>query len=211
GVHIEGPFLNPNRCGALNKGAFINPTLDNVKRLIDGYENIIKIITMAPELDGAINIIETLTEKGIIVNMGHSDATYEEAHNAFKAGAKGITHIFNAMRGFHHRQPGIAGFGILDEDVYIEVIADPFHLDIKTIEMIFMVKPADRIILISDSIRFTNTSVAEKAIIDAEKVLLGGAMSITDAANRLIELGFNSDIVKNCISTNPAHYLGIEG
>ncbi|MDI6729574.1 MAG: hypothetical protein QMD44_11725, partial [Thermodesulfovibrionales bacterium] len=153
GVHLEGPFLNPSKCGALNAITFIEPTEYNLKELIEGFEDIIKIITIAPEINGATKLIKKLTDKGIIASMGHSDATYAEAEAGFNAGARGITHIFNAMRGFHHREPGLAGFGLLNQDIYIEVIADPYHLNLKTLELIFKTKNHDRIIIVSDSVK----------------------------------------------------------
>ena len=155
GVHLEGPFLNPSRCGALNPLSFLNPDIDTLKKLTDGFEDMIKIITIAPELDVATKLIKAATDMGIIVSMGHSDATYEESQAGFHAGATGITHIFNAMRGFHHREPGIAGFGLTNPHIYIEVIADPYHLHPETIKLIFKGKNPEKIIIISDSIKNT--------------------------------------------------------
>jgi N-acetylglucosamine-6-phosphate deacetylase len=105
--------------------------------VIDGYEDIIKIITIAPEIPGALKVIAQCSELGMKVNMGHSDATYQQAVEGKKAGATGVTHLFNAMRPFHHREPGLAGLGLIDEDLYIEVIADGVHLHPKTLELIF--------------------------------------------------------------------------
>ncbi len=153
GVHLEGPFLNPAKCGSLNAMTFIEPSEKPFSELVEGFEDIIKIITMAPELDGAPMLIKRISDVGIIVNMGHSDATFEEAEKGFHSGARGITHIFNAMRGFHHREPGIAGFGLLNNDIFIEVIADPFHLHRATLELILKVKNPKRIIIVSDMVR----------------------------------------------------------
>src|SRR4030043_1406372 len=153
GGHLEGPFLNPSRCGSLNAASFIDPTEYKFKELIEGFEDIVKIITIAPEINGAIRLIKKMSDKGIIVSMGHSDATYAEAEAGFNAGAMGITHIFNAMRGFHHREPGLAGFGLLNQDIYIEVIADTYHLHPKTLELIFKTKNHNRIIIISDTVK----------------------------------------------------------
>ena len=114
--------------GALDKGSFLLPTTDNYMRLIDGFEDVVRVITVAPELEGSPALIKLLSDSGIIVSMGHSNATYGEAEAGYKAGARGITHVFNAMRPFHHREPGIAGFALMHPDIYIEVIADPHHL-----------------------------------------------------------------------------------
>ncbi|HYQ47607.1 MAG TPA: hypothetical protein VEP69_00950, partial [Thermodesulfovibrionales bacterium] len=133
GAHLEGPFLNPVRCGAMDRGSFLKPSFSVFKRLISGYEDIVRLITLAPELPGALKVIEKISAAGIRVNMGHSDATFRQAAEAKKAGATGITHIFNAMRPFHHREPGIAGLGLIDQDLYIEVIADGVHLHPKVL------------------------------------------------------------------------------
>jgi N-acetylglucosamine-6-phosphate deacetylase len=209
GVHLEGPFLNPGRCGALNSSSFVEPTEYHLKELLEGFEDMVKIITIAPELNGAAKLIRKISEMGIIVSMGHSDATYSEAEAGFNAGAKGITHLFNAMRGFHHREPGIIGFGLLNKEVYIEVIADPYHLNIKTLELIFRTKNPERIILISDSVKGTKISEPEKdhGVVDDTGRLQGGSMSIMESSRRLTELGFNEVIAKNSITKNPETYL----
>ncbi|MCX5804814.1 MAG: amidohydrolase family protein [Proteobacteria bacterium] len=213
GVHLEGPFLNPSRCGALNPLSFLNPTVDNLKRLTEGFEDMIKIITVAPELDGAIDLIRAAADMGIIVSMGHSDAAYQEAREGFHAGAKGITHIFNAMRGFHHREPGIAGFGFTNPHVYIEVIADPYHLHPETIKLIFKGKPPEKIIIISDSVKDTVKTGSRKTengfqgVRDLRGILKGGAMTVVESARRLIDMGYEENIITNCISGNPEAYL----
>jgi N-acetylglucosamine-6-phosphate deacetylase len=207
GIHLEGPFLNPAKCGALYADNLLSPSEYTLNKIIDGFEDIIKIITIAPELEGAIDLIKKLSERGIIASMGHSDAAYSDAETGFNAGARGITHIFNAMRGIHHREPGIAGFGLMNQDIYIEVIADPFHLDRKIIELIFSVKDPERIIIISDSVKASNTAYASSGIRDQDGRLLGGSMTIAEAAGRLIDMGLDRDLVLKAISENPHRYL----
>src|SRR3990172_801657 len=187
GVHLEGPFLNPGRCGALNSSSFVEPTEYHFKKLLEGFEDMVKIITISPELNGAAKLIRKISDMGIIVSMGHSDATYSESEEGFNAGAKGITHIFNAMRGFHHREPGIVGFGLLNKDVFIEVIADPHHLNVKTLELIVRIKEPDKIVLISDSVKCTEISAdgTGYGVINDAGTLQGGSMSITESSRRL--------------------------
>jgi N-acetylglucosamine-6-phosphate deacetylase len=144
---------------------------------------------------------------GIIASMGHSDATYSEAQEGFNSGARGITHIFNAMRGIHHREPGITGFGLMNDDVYIEVIADPFHLDPKLIDFIFSVKDPGRIIIISDAVKETKTEAVSDGIMNGEGRLIGGSLTVTEAAERLIEAGIDRETVIKAISENPKKYL----
>lgn len=207
GIHLEGPFLNPSKCGSLSPTSFIEPNLYNLEKLIDGFEDIIRIITIAPELNGSLKLIKKASDKGIIVSMGHSEATYNEAEAGFHAGAKGITHIFNAMRGFHHREPGIAGFGIINQDIYIEIIADPYHLHLKTLEMIFKLKNNEKIIIISDSVKETKTSHRIQAIKDSKEKLLGGCMTVTESLKWLIANGFDEKAIMKCITKNPKRYL----
>jgi N-acetylglucosamine-6-phosphate deacetylase len=191
----------------LNAGACVNPTVYLWKNLTEGFEGLIKIITVAPEISGVLNLIRTAADMGIVVSMGHSDATYREAEDGFRAGAKGVTHIFNAMRGFHHREPGIAGFGLLKEDMYVEIIADPFHLHDRIIDMVFKMKHPDKIILISDSVRETAKDFGGAGIQDDSGRLLGGSMTITDSAKRLIQRGYDQEVIMRCITENPRAYL----
>jgi N-acetylglucosamine-6-phosphate deacetylase len=209
GVHLEGPFLNPAKCGSLNATTFIEPSEKPFRELIEGFENMVKIITVAPELEGAPGLIKKISAQGIIVSMGHSDATYEEAEKGFHAGAKGITHLFNAMQGFHHREPGIAGFGLLHKDIYIEIIADPYHLHQATLELILRIKNPQRIIIVSDTVRESKTSLEEKAVTDSYGKLIGGGMTVLESAQRLIATGYNEEMIKGCITENPHRYLEI--
>lgn len=210
GLHLEGPFLNPSKCGALDAESFIEPNGYTFTSLIDGFEDIVKIITVAPELNGAAELIRKITNTGIIVSMGHSDASYAEAETGFHAGARGITHIFNAMRGFHHRKPGIAGFGLLNQDIYIEVIADPFHLHPKIIELIFKTKNPERILLISDTVKETISSLENQSITDSHGKLTGGCMTITESAKRLVGIGYDESTIMRCVTENPERYLSGE-
>jgi N-acetylglucosamine-6-phosphate deacetylase len=207
GIHLEGPFLNPNKAGALDAASFLKPSEKTWKRLIEGFEDTVRIVTIAPELEGAKNLIKAISNRGIIVSLGHSEATYEETKNAFQAGAKGITHLFNAMRAFHHREPGIAGFGLMDENIYLEVIADPFHLSNETLEFIFEVKNPEKIIIISDSIKGTGIATKHNALLDNIGTLQGGSLTIIESAKRLISLGFDKDKIMACISANAWSYL----
>ncbi len=207
GVHLEGPFLNPLQCGALDATAFLEPAAYHLQKLIEGFEDIVKIITIAPELKGAAGTIRKIADKGIIPSMGHSAATFSEAEDGFNAGARGITHIFNAMRSFHHREPGLAGFGLLNKDVYIEVIADPFHLHRATIDLIFKVKNPARIIIVSDSVLESKKNMHASGVTDSRGTLLGGSISIPEAASGLIEMGFEKNIVMKCVTVNPGRYL----
>jgi len=208
GVHLEGPFLNPVKCGALDAPLFSEPSEYVLMELLEGFEDIVKIITVAPEINGAISLIKKVSGMGIVVSMGHSDATYAEAEDGFRAGARGITHIFNAMRGIHHREPGIAGFGLLNRDIYIEVIADPYHLHPKTLELVFTIKNRDRILLVSDTVKETEAGgCGMNSITDSVGTLMGGCMTIAGSSQRLMQLGYDPSDIIDCITKNPLRYL----
>ncbi len=208
GAYLEGPFLNPSRCGAMDKKTFIKPTVSSLKKLISGYEDIIKIITIAPEVHGALKIIEQCSALGIKVNMGHSDATYKQAVDGKNAGAAGITHLFNAMRPFHHREPGLAGLGLIDEELYIEVIADGVHLHPQTLELIFSRKRLDRIILVSDSVKGRKTG--EGAVYTREGILAGSATTLSGVAGILRSVGIPDAEIIAASTDNPARYIGLD-
>ncbi len=207
GVHLEGPFLNPAKCGAMNAITFIEPAESRFQELIEGFESIVKIITIAPEMKGAVGLIKKISDMGITVSLGHSDATYDEAEAGFHAGAKGITHLFNAMRGFHHREPGIAGFGLLNRDIYIEIVADPYHLHEETLELVFKAKDHKKIIIVSDTGKESKTFLEERGVIGAHGKLLGGSMTIPESAQMLIQKGYDRNVVMDCITKNPEKYI----
>ena len=205
GVHLEGPFLNPARCGALDGRSFLKPSLPSFQKIIEGHEDIVRIITVAPEMPGALRLIEKCAASGIRVNMGHSEATYEEAVEGKKAGATGITHIFNAMKPFHHREPGLAGLGLIDEDLYIEVIADGVHLHPKTLELVFNRKRLDRIILVSDAVK--GAKKKGMPIYDTAGLLAGSGGTLSDAVEELRYLSIpDAEIIEAAID-NPSRYI----
>jgi N-acetylglucosamine-6-phosphate deacetylase len=206
GVHLEGPFLNPVRKGALDASAFLEPREETFKRLIDGFEPVIRTMTVAPELPGAERLIRVMVKQGIRVNMGHSDATYTEADAGFRAGAGGITHLFNAMRPFHHREPGIAGFGLLNRDICVEIIGDLRHLSAETIAIILRLKRPEKILLVSDSVREACLASQAEEGKTGEK-LLGGSMTLPDAARLLIQRGLDEELIMRAMTLNPREYL----
>lgn len=208
GVHLEGPFLNAERAGSLEKKNFQDPSAKRLSSLIEGFEDLIRIVTIAPELPGALKLIETCRTKGFLVQMGHSDATYEQAEEGKHAGATGITHLFNAMRGFHHREPGLAGFGLMDDDLYVEVIADLAHLHPQSLKMVLDMKSPERIILVSDSVK--GHGWGKGAIRGPGGVLQGSGVSLMDCMKNLVSLGVHQEWALQFASENPKRYLGVE-
>jgi N-acetylglucosamine-6-phosphate deacetylase len=128
GVHLEGPFLNPSKRGA-HAEEFLQPlTIETVKTLLGDYANLVKVVTLAPELDPSGITIDYLQQLGIIVSLGHSQATAAQAQAAFDLGATMVTHAFNAMPPLHHREPGLLGAALLDQRVWCGLIADGEHV-----------------------------------------------------------------------------------
>ncbi|MCY6959821.1 N-acetylglucosamine-6-phosphate deacetylase [Clostridium brassicae] len=149
GAHLEGPFINPKYKGAQNEEFMIKPSLDFIK----GYEEVIKIITFAPERDEDFKFLKDVKENtNIVLSIGHSDATYEQAIEAIENGVSRATHTFNAMTPLNHRKPGIIG-AILNTDISCELIADNIHVHKGAINLLVNGKGIDKVILITDSMR----------------------------------------------------------
>jgi len=153
GVHLEGPFLNNKKRGA-HPGEYLLPlTLENVKTVLGENANIVKIITLAPELDPTGETITYLHSQGIIISIGHSIATATEAKKAFNLGVSMVTHAFNAMPGLHHREPGLLGEAILNKNVYCGLIADGQHVCPSMIELLLRASNYENgIFLVSDAL-----------------------------------------------------------
>ncbi|MBI5189837.1 MAG: amidohydrolase family protein [Nitrospirae bacterium] len=212
GVHLEGPFVNPAKCGALDRDEFITPTLDNLSRLTYGFADVIRIITVAPELPGAIEVIEAATELGIRVNMGHSAATFDDARDGRHAGATGVTHLFNAMSGLHHREPGLAGYALTDDTLYVEIIADMFHVHPAALRLVLACKPAERVILVSDSLAGAKTpGVPEMGPLYMPDglTLAGSGISLADAVANIGSLVIPGLDPGALASANPTRYIGM--
>ena len=126
GMHLEGPFLSPNRLGTHEASSRRDPDLALLDRLLDSGP--VRLMTLAPELPGATELIDRLLERGVAVSLGHTDATAEQANAAFDRGARSVTHLYNAMRPFLHRDPGIVGAALARDDVIVGIIVDGLHL-----------------------------------------------------------------------------------
>jgi N-acetylglucosamine-6-phosphate deacetylase len=149
GVHLEGPFLSPLRLGIHQTAARRDPDVSLLERLLDAGP--VRLVTLAPELAGADALVETLLRREIAISCGHSDATAEQANDAFDAGVRTVTHLFNAMRPFGHRDPGIAGAALARDDVIVQVILDGVHLAPETAAVIWRAA-AGRVALVTDAI-----------------------------------------------------------
>ena len=150
GVHLEGPFLNPVKRGAHPEAHLLPLTLDQVKRVLGDYASIVKVMTLAPELDEMGDVIPFLRSLGITVSLGHSLATAEQANAAFDQGATMVTHAFNAMPGLHHRKPGLLGAALTHESVFAGFIADGEHVCPTMLDLLLRTSP--NLFLVSDAL-----------------------------------------------------------
>jgi len=152
GFHLEGPFLNPKRAGMIDPDTMSEPDVDFTKELIDQSEGLLKIMTIAPEMPNALEVIELLVEHSVIAAAGHSDATMEEMNEAIERGTNQITHLFNGMRPMHHRDPGILGGGLTNQNVYAETVGfDTYSIFPEIWKMMYDLKGPTRMILSTDA------------------------------------------------------------
>jgi len=153
GVHLEGPFLNSPKRGAHPAEYLLPLTIDNVKRVLGDYAHVVKVITLASELDSTGEVIPYLRSLGITVSLGHSLATATQAEEAFKLGASMVTHAFNAMPALHHREPGLLGAALVHPDVYCGMIADGQHVCPTMIQLLLRAGCYDKgLFLVSDAL-----------------------------------------------------------
>lgn len=150
GINLEGPFLNPLRCGALRSGVSRPADVLEFREYLLAAKGLLRLMTLAPEVPGADAVIAEAIEAGVVVALGHSDATYGEAQRAFGLGVRHVTHCFNAMRPFHHREPGCAGAALNSMDVTVELIVDGVHVHRAAMEMLLRFKGVDKTVLVSD-------------------------------------------------------------
>ena len=150
GVHQEGPFLSPNRPGAHRRDLMVLPSPAAVAGLLAAGEGVLRVVTLAPELAGGLAAVEALVLAGVVVSVGHSDATAEQVAAAADAGARMVTHLFNAQRPFHHREPGVVGQALADPRLTCGLIADPSHVSLTACAIAFAAAPG-RICLVTDA------------------------------------------------------------
>lgn len=153
GIHVEGPYISKERAGAQPLQYIIEPSIQQFLQWQDISEGRIKQITVAPEVNNGFEFIEAASKVGIVVSIGHSDAMSDEVERAVLLGAKQATHLYNQMRPFHHREPGVVGGVLLEDDLKVEIIADFIHSHPKSVEFAYRLKQASRIILITDAMR----------------------------------------------------------
>ncbi len=153
GIHLEGPWINVKYKGAQKQEDILEPTLQQVESILKVAGNQLKLITVAPEIPGALPVIAKLSREAVICSIGHSNATWEEVHQAEQCGASHFTHLYNAMRGIHHREPGVVGAALTKPQMTVDLIVDLVHVHPKAVELVYTIKGREQLLLISDGMR----------------------------------------------------------
>ncbi|GGN05658.1 N-acetylglucosamine-6-phosphate deacetylase [Lentzea pudingi] len=182
GVHLEGPFLSAARCGAHDPAILCPPEQTSVTKLLDAGKGTVRMITIAPELEGAVNAVRQLVDNNVIAAIGHTDATEAQVRPAVDAGASVATHLFNGMRPLHHREPGPIGALLDDERVTVELICDLVHLHPTAVRLAARHAGPQRTVLITDAIAAASVGDGvydigglEVRVVDGVPTLAGGA------------------------------------
>ncbi|MDD5557219.1 MAG: N-acetylglucosamine-6-phosphate deacetylase [bacterium] len=221
GVGVEGPYLNPARCGAQPAASIRRPDREELLDLIAAGGGGVRIVTLAPELDGARGLVEALVSRGIVPSAGHSDATFEEARAAFAAGVRHVTHLFNAMSGTDHRRPGLAAAALLAGGVTAEIVADGVHLHPAAVALAARLK-GDDLVLVTDCTEALDApspppaggrpvSVSGGAPRLDGGVLYGSVLTMNGAVRRFMRFtGAGLTEAVRAAALAPARVLGIE-
>jgi len=216
GAHLEGPFLSALRLGIHSADSRRNPDVDLLERLLDAGP--VRLVTLAPELPGATKVIERLLRREIAVSCGHSDADAEQANRAFDLGVRSVTHLFNAMRPFHHRDPGIVGAALARPEVVIQLILDWVHVAPVTAAMVWQAAQG-RVALVTDSVAGAglNDGAYRLGELDVEirdgvargptGALAGSTLTMIDAVRNLHSLGVPLEDAIGAATEVPARVL----
>jgi N-acetylglucosamine-6-phosphate deacetylase len=218
GAHVEGPFLSPRRLGTHPPSARRDPDAALLKRLLAA--GLVRLVTLAPELPGALELVDLLVAEGVAVSAGHSDATAEQANAAFDRGVRAVTHLFNAMRPFRHRDPGIAGAALARTDVTVQVILDGIHLAPDTVRLVWAAA-AGRVALVTDAVAGAGVDgdgsyllgdipveVRDGVVRRGDGVLAGSVLSMIDAVRNLHALGVSLEDSLAAATRVPASVVG---
>ena len=225
GVHFEGPYLNVAYKGAQPEPFIVRPDIVQFKAYQSAAHDLIKVITMAPEKDEELNLTRYLAKTGVAVHLGHSAATYNEALFAFANGASGLTHTYNAMTPFNHREPGLVGAALRLGSVYAEIISDGNHVSWPAINVLFKAKGKDHCVLITDALCAKGLAAGRYvfggqaidirpnggAYLADTNTLAGSTLSYNHGLRNLIEnAGVDEVSAINAATINPAKVLKID-
>jgi len=220
GFHLEGPFISDKHPGAQPPEHILNPQeyAEEWSEVLDDER--MKVITMAPEIPGALELTSKLSQRGVIVSMGHTDATYDQARHGFEFGASHTTHTYNAMRGLHHREAGTVGYALINDAMRCELIYDRHHVSKPAAEVLFKNKPAGGVVAVSDSTKATGMEAGERidmwghecvtspgqVRLASNGALAGSAITLFDAFKNLFE-DFGAEAAIRACCLNPRDAL----
>ena len=222
GVHYEGVFANEKMCGALRPEYFKTFANGDEISHLPRLKNGVHLTTLAPEIENGIALIAELVKQNWIVSIGHTKADLQTLEKAKSAGAKHLTHFFNAMTGVHHREIGVAGWGLISDDITFDIIADEIHVAPEMLKFAVETKRCEKVSLISDSVAPTGLgdgdfeiwgekiSVVEGKTRNERGSIAGSVITMFDAVKNMRKLGFTDADVSKMASANPAKLLGIE-
>lgn len=222
GFHLEGPFISPHKPGVMRPEDIALVNLHDFQQIYDAAEGKIAIVTLAPELPGISPIIDFCLQHNIVVQAGHTNATYEEMQTAFAKGVRRVTHWGNAMSGLHQRAPGVFGAALINPDISCEVIADGKHVHPALLTLLRRVKPISQITAITDALLPTQQAQGP-FVANGEEVILaegvwkrktdgvtaGSALIMQEAFKQLVQAGYSITEASQCTSTNAARLAGL--
>lgn len=224
GLHLEGPFISEKKRGVHPPEHIRPPSTRIFDELAKMSNNQVRVITLAPESPGGLEFIQHIRSKGVVVSLGHSNATCEVARQAIQAGATNATHTFNAMRDFNHREPGILGAVLTDSRVFTELIADGVHVDPTVVEMLLRCKGTRKVLLITDAISAAGmpdgdyqlgslaVKVSSGVCRSLEGSLAGSTLSQDRALQNIVRwTGMPLEEAIWMLSRNPADSIGVAG
>lgn len=224
GIHLEGPFIARSRCGAHDPNLLRDPDPAAVQRLLKAGRGAVRMVTLAPELEGGIESTGLLADQGVIAAFGHTDATYAQANIAIARGARVATHIFNAMRPVHHREPGPVTAALEQEDVFVEVVNDGMHVHPSVVSLVFAAAGAHRTALITDSMQAAGLADGEYPLgpltvevndgavrVAGTDTLAGSTLTMDNALrNTVLSVGIPIEQAAISASLTPARALGLD-
>ena len=199
GAHLEGPFISARQAGAQPIKYVEKPSIERFNEYNEAAGGMIKMVTLAPETAGGTALVKYLSEKGVAVSIGHSDAKYADVAAAVRNGARSVTHTFNAQTGAHHREMGVAGSALLLDDLNCEMICDTVHVSVPAIRLALKCKASDKFTLITDSMRAKGLPGGESELGGQKVFVQNGEARLADGTLAGSVLKMN-DAVKNLVT-----------
>jgi N-acetylglucosamine-6-phosphate deacetylase len=222
GIHYEGPFISAARRGVHPAEWIAKPSMELFGRMLEAAGGMARILTLAPEVAGGLDLVRDACDSGLVVSMGHTDATYEQAMAAIESGARHAAHVFNAMRPFSHRDTGVLGAVFTSPQVTAELIADGVHVDAAAMKLLLKAKTAGGVILVSDGTAATgmrdgkfrlgdiDVNVTGGVVRNTEGKLAGSALTLDRALRNILALGVTMMDAVRMLTYQPARLLGLE-